>query len=126
MDEQMEAVRRMQDYIEAHLYEHISSGDIARASGYSPWYANRLFSHWLHVSPADYIRKLRLSQSALKLRDEQVKIIDIAYEVGFHSVDGYQRAFRRDLVVTRKNMPKHPLPFIFSLLMESYHQRRER
>ena len=72
MQEQIEAVRRMQEYIKEHLYEKISSADIAKASLYSPWYARRLFLEYTGVTPADYIRKLRLKQSALKLRDEDI------------------------------------------------------
>jgi len=48
------------------------------------------------MTPAVYIRRLRLSKSALKLRDENVRITDVAYESGFESVDGYQRAFYRE------------------------------
>ena len=88
MQEQIEAVRRMQEYIKEHLYEKISSADIAKASLYSPWYARRLFLEYTGVTPADYIRKLRLKQSALKLRDEDVKILDVALDFGFGSVDG--------------------------------------
>ncbi|MDD3363179.1 MAG: AraC family transcriptional regulator [Hespellia sp.] len=108
MEEQMKAVRKMQDYIEEHLYENISAADLARASGYSSWYTNRLFSHWLNITPAEYIRKLRLSKSALKLRDEEIKIIDVAFEVGFNSVDGYQRAFRREFGCNPREYAKSP------------------
>lgn len=108
MEEQMKAVRRMQDYIEHHLYENIKAADLAKISGYSSWYANRLFSRWLNITPADYIRKLRLSKSALKLRDEQIKIIDVAFEVGFNSVDGYQRAFFKEFGCNPKEYAKSP------------------
>ena len=43
MQEQIEAVRRMQEYIKDHLYERISFADIAKVSLYSPWHARRLF-----------------------------------------------------------------------------------
>ena len=43
MEEQLEAVQRMQDYIAAHLEETITLADLAAASRYSPWYAARLF-----------------------------------------------------------------------------------
>ncbi|MDD4370476.1 MAG: AraC family transcriptional regulator [Anaerostipes sp.] len=108
MEEQIKAVRNMQNYIEEHLYENITAADLARASGYSSWYANRLFSHWLNITPAEYIRKLRLSKSALKLRDEEIKIIDVAFEVGFNSVDGYQRAFRREFGCNPREYAKSP------------------
>lgn len=96
MNEQIEAVQKMQEYIDKHLYEEITLADLARVSLYSPWYSYRLFVRLLNLTPADYIRRLRLSRSALKLRDGGIKIIDAAYEVGFRSVDGYQRAFLRE------------------------------
>ena len=96
MDEHVEAVQRMQDYIEAHLASNITMADLAKVSLYSPWYSYRLFVNLLHMTPAVYIRRLRLSKSALKLRDEKVKIIDIALDIGFESVDGYQRAFYKE------------------------------
>ena len=96
MEEHIEAVQRMQDYIDGHLEQTISMANLAKAAGYSPWYAYRLFHSLLHMTPAVYIRRLRLSRSALRLRDEKAKIIDIAYDSGFESVDGYQRAFYKE------------------------------
>ncbi len=71
MDERIEAVQRMQDYIESNLEQDISMADLAKAAGYSPWYSYRLFQSLLHMTPAVYIRRLRLSKSALRLRDEK-------------------------------------------------------
>ena len=82
MDGHIEAVQRMQDYITAHLDTDISMADLARVSRYSPWYSYRLFVDLLHMTPAVYIRRLRLSKSALRLRDEKVKIIDVAFDTG--------------------------------------------
>ena len=96
MDEHIEAVQRMQDYISAHLDTDITMADLAGVARYSPWYSYRLFVDLLHMTPAVYIRRLRLSKSALRLRDERVKIIDVALDSGFESVDGYQRAFYRE------------------------------
>ncbi|MEG1390929.1 MAG: AraC family transcriptional regulator [Angelakisella sp.] len=110
MEEQVLAVQRMQDHIAAHLYEDITLARLAEASLYSPWYSYRLFTRWLNLTPADYIRRLRLSQSALKLRDEQVKIADVAFEVGFNSVDGYQRAFFREFGCNPGEYALHPIP----------------
>ena len=86
----------MQEYIDKHLEENISMGDLARVSLYSPWYSYRIFVRLLDMTPAVYIRKLRLSRSALRLRDEKVKILDVALDAGYESVDGYQRAFKQE------------------------------
>ncbi|MGN0800956.1 MAG: helix-turn-helix domain-containing protein [Candidatus Faecivicinus sp.] len=110
MEEQIAAVQRMQDYIEAHLNGEITPAGLARAAGYSPWHARRLFAVYTGLAPAEYVRKLRLSKSALKLRDERCRIADVAFEMGFGSVDGYQRAFRRAFGCNPREFAAHPTP----------------
>lgn len=100
----------MQDYIEEHLYENITPADLAGAALYSPWHSYRLFIKWINSTPADYIRRMRLSRSALRLRSEKIKIIDAALECGFSSVDGYQRAFFREFGCNPHEYARSPVP----------------
>ena len=110
MEEHREAVQRMQNYIAEHLRENITLADLSTASLFSPWYSYRLFSQWVNMTPADYIRRLRLSKSALMLRDESYKILDVALELGFGSVDGYQRAFFREFGCNPRQYATAPIP----------------
>lgn len=110
MREQIAAVRRMQDHIEAHLFEEITPAALAEACHYSPWYAHRLFVKWLGRTPADYVRRLRLSRTALRLRDEGCRVTDVALSSGFGSVDGYQRAFYREFGCNPREYAAHPTP----------------
>ena len=110
MDEQKNAVRIMQDYISEHICEEISLEDLANAAAFSTWYARRLFIKHLGMTPAVYIRRLKLSKSALRLRDENEKILDVAMDMGFGSVDGYQRAFRREFGCNPKEYSSSPIP----------------
>lgn len=110
MLEKIEAVQRMQDYIKIHLSENITLADLSRVSLYSPWYSYRLFIDQLGMTPSKYIRKLRLAQSALKLRDENFKITEVAFEMGFKSVDGYQRAFKNEFNCNPSNYAANPRP----------------
>ena len=110
MDEQREAVRKMQDYIREHIQEDITMEDLAKVSAFSTWYARRLFQKYLNMSPAVYIRRLKLSKSALKLRDEKVTVLDVAMDLGFGSVDGYQRAFRKEFGCNPKEYSSSPVP----------------
>lgn len=82
--------------IAGHLYEQITLAELARESMFSPWHSYRLFKKWTNLTPAEYIRRMRLSASALRLRNEGCHIADIAFDMGFGSVDGYQRAFYRE------------------------------
>lgn len=110
MQEQIEAVQKMQDYIKENINEKITLSDLAKVSLFSPWYSYRLFLKYVNLTPSDYIRRLKLSTSALKLRDENVKIIDVAFEFGYGSVDGYQRAFFKEFGINPKEYALNPIP----------------
>ena len=96
MKEQTAAVQRMQDYIEAHLEADITLAQLSDVSLFSPWHSYRLFKELLGVTPAEYIRRLRLSRSAMRLKEEQCLVTEAAFDCGFGSVDGYIRAFYRE------------------------------
>ena len=126
MDEHIEAVQRMQDYIEANLDTNVTMAELANVSKYSPWYSYRLFVDLLHMTPAVYIRRLRLSKSALRLRDEKVKIIDVAFDYGFESVDGYQRAFYKEFGCNPYEYSMRPTPiYLFKPYGIKYANRKE-
>ena len=106
MRSQILAVQKMQDYIEAHLTEEITLATLADLCNFSPWYAHRLFREHTGYAPAEYVRRMRLAKSALRLKTEQTKIIDVAFDLGFASVDGYTRAFRKELASIQANTQK--------------------
>ena len=110
MKEQTLAVQRMQDYIETHLETEITLSDLARVSLFSPWHSYRLFRACLGMTPAEYVRRLRLSRSAVRLKQENCRIIDVAFELGFGSVDGYTRAFHREFCCNPSTYARHPVP----------------
>ena len=110
MKEQILAVQRMQDYIAEHLEETITLAQLARVSYFSPWYSYRLFREYLAMTPAAYIRRLRLSRAALKLRDEACRITDVAFDLGFGSVDGFTRAFYREFGCNPGQYAQNPVP----------------
>lgn len=110
MDEHIEAVQRMQDHIDTHWTEEITLADLARASHFSPWYAHRLFTEQVGMTPGDYVRRLRLSRAALRLRDEDLSITEAAFAAGFGSVDGFQRAFLREFGCNPGAYAAKPVP----------------
>ena len=110
MEEHTEAVQRMQDHIETHWTEEITLADLARVSHFSPWYAHRLFTEQVGLTPGDYIRRLRLSRAALRLRDEDLSITEAAFAAGFGSVDGFQRAFLREFGCNPGAYAARPVP----------------
>lgn len=110
MKEQILAVQRMQDFIEENIEKNISLSDLSKVSLFSPWYSYRLFKNYIGLTPAEYIRKIRLSKTALRLKKEECRVIDVAYDIGFGSVDGYQRAFYREFGCNPGEYANHPVP----------------
>lgn len=110
MDERIIAVQKMQNYIEKHILEEITINDLAELTMYSPVHVRRLFLEWTKLSPADYIRRLKLSKAALMLRDKSCKVIDVVNEFGFGSVDGFQRAFKKEFGYNPKEYETNPVP----------------
>jgi AraC family transcriptional regulator len=92
IDEQKIAVRKMQDFIDSHLLSPISLSQLAQASGYSPYHAERLFKAVTGKTPFEYIRLLRISSSAIELSQEDNRIIDVALDFVFDSHEGFTRA----------------------------------
>ena len=129
MAEKTIAVQKMQDYIDQHLYEKITLNDLGQVASFSPWYAIRLFRELTGKTPGDYIRRLRLSRSALKLRDEKVKITDLAYDLGYNSVDGYQRAFLREFGCNPKEYATNPIPLplftVYGVKFQNHKEKRD-
>lgn len=110
MKEQTMAVQRMQDYIEKHLEEEITLAMLSNVSLFSPWHSYRLFREYLGLTPAEYIRKMRLSHSAMRLKQEKCSVTEAAYDSGFGSVDGYTRAFYREFGHRPGEYVKDPVP----------------
>ena len=110
MKEQILAVQRMQDYIEAHLEGTIGLSDLAQVSLFSPWHSHRLFQEYTGLTPASYIRRLRLAKAALRLKKEDIYIIDVAFDLGFGSVDGFTRAFYREFGMCPRDYAINPVP----------------
>jgi AraC family transcriptional regulator len=101
------AVQRMQDCIDRNLKEPISLHMLAQAAGYSPWHSARIFKEMTGKTPFDYIRALRLSKAAIQLRDEDARVVDVAFDFVFESHEGFTRAFSRQFGVSPRTYSRN-------------------
>lgn len=104
--EAINAVQKMQDYIEEHLNSSMTLMDLAKAAGYSQWHAARIFRELTGKTPFEYIRELRLSRAAIELMDNRKKVSDVAFDFVFDSHEGFTRAFSRQFGIPPKDFSK--------------------
>lgn len=84
------------NYIEDNLQNNIDIADCAKASGYSVYHFVRVFKDVTGLTPADYIRKRRLSEIAKEISDKNEYISEIAFRYGFNSKENFLRAFKTE------------------------------
>lgn len=100
--ENLSAIRKVQEYLQAHLNERITLQSLAKVSGYSPYHCAHLFKACLGMGPLTYLRKLRLTEASLRIRDHQDPIVTIAFDFQFDSHEGFTRAFSRQFGMSPK------------------------
>ncbi len=71
-------------HIETHADEQPSLDEVADAIGLSPAHFQRVFSHWVGVSPKRYLQYLTLDH-ARRLLDERFTVLDTTFETGLSS-----------------------------------------
>ncbi len=91
----IEAVHRVQAFIEDHLGEPITLLQLAKICRCSPWHTSRIFKEVTGKTPFEYIRDFRLSRAASRLIEDDARVIDIAFDFLFDSHEGFTKAFSR-------------------------------
>ena len=94
----MDWVRTVNDaieYMEENLTEDITLADISKAVNLSAFHFQRAFTLLTDMSPAEYLRKRRLSLAASELAKGDGKVVDIALKYGYDSPESFTKAFTR-------------------------------
>ena len=84
------------NYIEANLQNTIDLTSCAKACGYSRYHFLRLFKYVTGLTPADYIRKRRISEIAKQIAENDAYISELAFRYGFNSKENFTRAFKAE------------------------------
>lgn len=95
-------LRRVVEYIDAHLDERLTLEQMAQLTGYSAFHFSRLFKQATQRSPHQYVLEQRVQRAKKLLKASQAPAADIAFEVGFSSQSHLVTAFRKVVGVTPK------------------------
>ena len=117
------AVQRMQNYIKAHVNEFIQLEDIVKGSGYSKRHAMRIFRELLGKTPLEYVRAIRLTESAKVLLKKSENVLDTALDFGYDTHEGFTRAFSNEFGLTPKKyqQEKPPIKYFIQYPVSHYY-----
>lgn len=87
-------------YIHSSYPQKLSLNDLARLSNLSKYYFCRFFKSAVGKTPMDYLHWYRVVQAEQLLRDTDLKVIDIALDVGFHDLSHFIRLFHKQTGTT--------------------------
>jgi AraC family transcriptional regulator len=88
-------LRRVIEYIDAHLAEELSLAELAAIAGLSPNHFAQAFKATTGRPPHRYLTERRVQRARELLRDPRISIAEIAHAVGFSSQSHLTINFRR-------------------------------
>jgi len=94
------ALRRVREYIAAHLEENISIQGLARIVGLSMYHFARAFKQSEGVTPHHFLLRCRVRRAQELLADTELPLAEIALAVGFSDQSHCARRFREFVGVT--------------------------
>ncbi|GAB4527817.1 MAG: AraC family transcriptional regulator [Anaerolineae bacterium] len=88
-------IRRLNEYIEAHIAEKISLSDLAQALSISVPHLERLFRATFHRSVYAYVLEQRIERAKHLLTTSYLTITEVAHNCGFANQSHFTRHFTR-------------------------------
>ncbi len=88
-------VLRAREYIDKYKGEGLSLADVAKAAGASVFHFCKVFHKATGLKFTDYVARVRLEDARNRLLNPNLRISEIAYDVGFQSLTQFNRTFKR-------------------------------
>lgn len=87
-------------YLNEHYKEELSLKMLSSHFGYNPEYFSRSFKEYIGINLIQYIKKLRIAASKVLLLETDLKISDIALEVGEPDIKTFITDFKKEFSIT--------------------------
>jgi AraC-like DNA-binding protein len=88
-------ITRAKDFIKQNQSEDISLGQVARAVNTSTFYFCKMFKKVTGINFTDYVSRQRIESAKNLLLNPNLRVSEIAYEVGFQSLTHFNRVFKK-------------------------------
>lgn len=107
--EELTILNKMTSFIYKNYSEKISLQDIADVGNVSLSKCSRMFNHYMHHSPIDFLNIHRLEVASNLLRSTNNSISDISSSCGFEQQSYFNRMFKKVYGCTPSNYRKNPV-----------------
>ena len=87
-------IRRAKAYMQEHHTEKLSLGQVAKSVNCSPFYFCKMFKKATGLNFTDYLSRIRIERAKNLLLNPNLRVSEIAFEVGFQSLTHFNRVFK--------------------------------
>jgi AraC-like DNA-binding protein len=88
-------ITRAKAFINEHQRDDISLGQVAKAVNTSTFYFCKMFKKVTGINFTDYVSRVRIENARNLLLNPNLRVSEIAYEVGFQSLTHFNRVFKK-------------------------------
>jgi AraC-like DNA-binding protein/ligand-binding sensor protein len=90
-------IARAKEYIHEHQTDNLRLGHVAKAVNTSTFYFCKMFKKVTGINFTDYLSRVRIEKSKNLLLNPNLRVSEIAFEVGFQSLTHFNRVFKKIL-----------------------------
>ena len=99
-------ITRAKEYIQEHQTENLRLGHVAKAVNTSTFYFCKMFKKVTGINFTDYLSRVRIEKSKNLLLNPNLRVSEIAFEVGFQSLTHFNRVFKKILGQVTDRVPR--------------------
>jgi AraC-like DNA-binding protein len=88
-------ISKARKFITEHCSDEISLAVVARVVGMSPNYFSGKFTEATGIHFVEYVTRLRIEKARELLQNPNLRVSEIAFDVGFQSISQFNRTFKR-------------------------------
>lgn len=88
-------ITRAKEYIQEHQAEDLTLSQVARAVNSSTFYFCKVFKKATGINFTDYVSRVRIEKAKNLALNPNLRISEIAFEVGFQSLTHFNRVFKK-------------------------------
>jgi AraC-like DNA-binding protein/ligand-binding sensor protein len=88
-------IKRAKEYIVENQAEELSLGQVAKAVNTSTFHFCKMFKRTTGLNFTEYVSRVRVEKARNLLLNPNLRISEIAYEIGFQSLTHFNRVFKK-------------------------------